>query len=131
MSQRGDFGKDAIRDGVYVTEVKSTEVSPTRPAKPQSFFHSVRKYRTAVLWCLYMLWCVLANNYAKTAGQSVLGIPQFRKDFGNAYNGNYVLSARWQSAYYGAPQAAYIPPASKTPGGALTDLVFADPSWEP
>ncbi|KAI1612864.1 general substrate transporter [Exophiala viscosa] len=68
----------------------------------------MRKHFPAVMWCLYMLWCVLANNYAKTAGQSVLGIPQFRKDFGSAYHGNYVLSAGWQSAYYGAPQAAAV-----------------------
>ncbi|KIW68090.1 hypothetical protein PV04_04058 [Phialophora macrospora] len=119
MSQRCESGKDAIRDDVYVTEVKSTEVSPTRPAKPQSFFGAVRKYRSALLWCLYMLWCVLANNYAKTAGQSVLGIPQFRKDFGNAYHGGYVLSAQWQSAYYGAPQAASVM-------GALSAAWIAD-----
>jgi hypothetical protein len=72
----------------------------------QTLLGAVRKYPGAVLWCSYMLWWVLANNFGKTAGQSVLGIPQFRKDFGTAYEGDYVLSASWQSALYGAPQAA-------------------------
>ncbi len=76
-----------------------------RPPK-QTLLGSVRKHSAAVWWCLYMLWWVMANNFGKTAGQSVLGIPQFRKDFGTAYEGNYVLSASWQSALYGAPQAA-------------------------
>ncbi|OCT45610.1 MFS hexose transporter [Cladophialophora carrionii] len=108
MSQGSDSAIDALHDDVSVTEVKSSEVSFAQYTKPPSFFGSLRKHRTALLWCLYILWCVLANNYAKTAGQSVLGIPQFRKDFGNAYNGNFVLSAKWQSAYYGAPQAASV-----------------------
>jgi hypothetical protein len=98
--------KEVTHDNIHAIEIKSVEVSPTRHGKKQSFFGSVRQYMWPLIWCLYMLWCVLANNYAKTAGQSVLGIPQFRKDFGGAYKGNYVLSAKWQSAYYGAPQAA-------------------------
>jgi MFS transporter, SP family, general alpha glucoside:H+ symporter len=98
--------KQLTDEHATVIEIKTLDVSPSRPAKQDSFFASVRKHKWALIWCLYMLWCILANNYAKTAGQSVLGIPQFRKDFGTAYNGNYVLSATWQSAYYGAPQAA-------------------------
>jgi hypothetical protein len=98
--------KTVPENSVHVVELRSGESSPTRSVPKQSFFSAVRRHIWAVIWCLYMLWCVLANNYAKTAGQSVLGIPQFRKDFGSAYDGNYVLSARWQSAYYGAPQAA-------------------------
>ena len=98
--------KELADINVMVTEVRSDEVTPTFHGTKQSFFGSVHRYRWALIWCLYMLWCVLANNYAKTAGQSVLGIPQFRKDFGKAFDGNYVLSATWQSAFSGAPQAA-------------------------
>lgn len=105
MSQSDATKVEAVPN-VHVIEVMSDEVSPAYHGTKQSFFGTVHRYRWALTWCLYMLWCVLANNYAKLAGQSVLGIPQFRKDFGKAYNGNYVLSATWQSAYYGAPQAA-------------------------
>ena len=98
--------KELTDDNFHVVEMKSTELSPSRHGNKQSFWESVRQYRWILIWCVYLLWSVLANNYAKTAGQSVLGIPQFRKDFGTPYDGNYVLSAKWQSAYYGAPQAA-------------------------
>jgi hypothetical protein len=103
MSHHGS-AKEITGDHVRVDEIKSSK--PSNSGKSQPLFGTLRRYRWAITWCIYMLWCVLANNYAKTAGQSVLGIPQFRKDFGSAYNGGYVLSAKWQSAYYGAPQAA-------------------------
>ena len=105
MSHHGS-AKEITDDHVRVVEVKSSKASNTGRGKSQPLFATLRRYKWAIAWCLYMLWCVLANNYAKTAGQSVLGIPQFRKDFGSAYHGGYVLSAKWQSAYYGAPQAA-------------------------
>ncbi|EXJ69699.1 uncharacterized protein A1O5_06770 [Cladophialophora psammophila CBS 110553] len=111
--------KPALDSNVSTVEVHPVKASPSREGSGPSPSGSIRKYIWAVIWCLYMLWCVLANNYAKTAGQSVLGIPQFRKDFGSAYEGNYVLSAKWQSAYYGAPQAAAVM-------GALSAAWIAD-----
>ncbi|GKT49678.1 maltose permease MAL61 [Colletotrichum spaethianum] len=41
-------------------------------------------------------------------GGTVIGIPQFRKDFGSEFDGNYVLPAKWQSAYSGAPVASAV-----------------------
>ncbi|EON95830.1 putative mfs hexose transporter protein [Phaeoacremonium minimum UCRPA7] len=38
----------------------------------------------------------------------VLSIPEFRKDFGREYAGNYVLDADWQSAFSGGPIASSI-----------------------
>ncbi|OAP57753.1 hypothetical protein AYL99_08491 [Fonsecaea erecta] len=100
--------KPGLNSNVCTVEIHSADDLPPRQSGSSSISRSLRKYIWAVVWCLYLLWCILANNYAKTAGQSVLGIPQFRKDFGSPYHGNYVLSAKWQSAYYGAPQAAAV-----------------------
>ncbi|OQU98578.1 hypothetical protein CLAIMM_04341 isoform 1 [Cladophialophora immunda] len=111
--------KPALDSDVCAVEIHAVETVPTHKRGGSSLSGSFRRYIWAVIWCLYMLWCILANNYAKTAGQSVLGIPQFRKDFGSAYGGNYVLSAKWQSAYYGAPQAAAVM-------GALSAAWIAD-----
>ncbi|KIX99304.1 uncharacterized protein Z520_04880 [Fonsecaea multimorphosa CBS 102226] len=117
----GDSQKPPLDSNVCAVEINPAEDLPPRKSRGSgsSVLRSIRKYIWAVIWCLYMLWCILANNYAKTAGQSVLGIPQFRKDFGSAYDGNYVLSAKWQSAYYGAPQAAAVM-------GALSAAWIAD-----
>jgi hypothetical protein len=103
-----DVEKEIPHHNVHVVELSATEISPPSHGDDRTFLASIRRYRWSLVWCVYLLWCVLANNYGKTAGQSVLGIPQFRKDFGEPYDGNYVLSATWQSAYYGAPQAAYV-----------------------
>ncbi|KAL4886528.1 glycoside hydrolase superfamily [Aspergillus karnatakaensis] len=43
-------------------------------------------------------------NYV--AGGNVIGIPQFRKDFGKFYNDDYVLDGDWQSAINGGPNAS-------------------------
>ena len=89
-----------------VEPVTATTTSVNNDSNAKSAVRSAGKHTCAVLWCVYALWCMMANNYGKTTGSSVLGIPEFRKDFGQAFNGNYVLPATWQAAYYGAPQAA-------------------------
>src|ERR1700754_3164053 len=70
-------------------------------------------------WCLFAVWCTLLVSYENQAGGIVIGIPQFREDFGSYYQGNWVLPANWQSAFSGAPVAA-------TAIGALTTGQVAD-----
>ena len=94
-----------LKDATRVSEMGSQDSSSQNTNQP-SLLKAAHKHFWALLWCLYGLWCIFANNYSKIAGSSVLGIPQFRKDFGKAFDGNYVLSAKWQSAFNGAPQAA-------------------------
>ncbi len=67
MSQSDATKVEAVPN-VHVIEVMSDEVSPAYHGTKQSFFGTVHRYRWALTWCLYMLWCVLANNYAKLAG---------------------------------------------------------------
>lgn len=71
-----------------------------------TYLQAVRDHPGAFMWCMYIVWVMLSSNYINTAGGSVLGIPRFRKDFGGPYEGDYVLPAAWQSAYFGAPSAA-------------------------
>ncbi|KAK5449345.1 hypothetical protein LTS15_008887 [Exophiala xenobiotica] len=108
----------ALKDVTMVSEKGSQDSSSQHTNQP-SLLKAAHKHFWALLWCLYGLWCIFANNYSKIAGSSVLGIPQFRKDFGKAFDGNYVLSAKWQSAFNGAPQAAAVL-------GSLSAAWFAD-----
>ncbi|EHK21661.1 uncharacterized protein TRIVIDRAFT_52961 [Trichoderma virens Gv29-8] len=82
-------------------------------------WRAIMKNPWAFLWCLYAVWTVLLVSFENQASGNILGIPQFRKDFGTLYNGNYVLSARWQSAFSGAPVASQVI-------GALTCGQIAD-----
>ncbi|KAL3428807.1 general substrate transporter [Aspergillus tetrazonus] len=62
----------------------------------------------AVIWCCYAIWVVLVVAFDFAAPSAILGVPQFRKDFGYFYQGDYVLPAKWQSAYSGAPVASGV-----------------------
>lgn len=71
-----------------------------------SKLRAIRKNPWAFAWCLYAVWTVLLVSFENQASGNILGIPEFRKDFGSFYKGNYVLSAKWQSAFSGAPVAS-------------------------
>lgn len=68
-------------------------------------WQSFLQYPLPSFWCVYACWCVILLSFDAQASGAVVGIPQFRKDFGYPYNGDYVLSAEWQSAFGGAPIA--------------------------
>ena len=59
-------------------------------------------------WCLFAVWTTLLVSFENQASGIVIGIPQFRQDFGTYYKGQYVLPAKWQSAFSGAPVAAWV-----------------------
>ncbi|OAL45946.1 general substrate transporter [Pyrenochaeta sp. DS3sAY3a] len=74
---------------------------------------SFRKYPWAVAWSIYMVWVVLLVSFENQAAGNVIGIPQFRKDFGHEFTAadgtvSYVIEANWQSAFQGAPVASAI-----------------------
>ncbi|KAL4883348.1 general substrate transporter [Aspergillus karnatakaensis] len=71
-------------------------------------FESFRRYPWATVWCVYAIWCITLLSFDVQAAGAVVGIPQFRKDFGYEYEGDYVLPAKWQSAFGGAPIATAI-----------------------
>lgn len=72
----------------------------------ETILQALCKNRRTLFWCVYALWVLTLASYDNQAGSIFLGIPQFRKDFGFLYNGNYVLYAKWQSAYSGGPTAS-------------------------
>jgi hypothetical protein len=72
---------------------------------------SFRKYPWACAWSIYAVWVVLLVSFENQAAGNVIGIPQFRKDFGHPFTAadgtvSYVIDAQWQSAFQGAPVAS-------------------------
>lgn len=72
----------------------------------ESALQAIKKRPMAFLWCVYAIYVLILTSFDNQAGGIVIGIPQFRKDFGSAFGGDYVLPAKWQSAYSGAPVAS-------------------------
>lgn len=71
-----------------------------------SKLQAIRRHPWAFAWCMYAVWTVLLVSFENQASGNILGIPEFRKDFGYFYQGNWVLSTKWQSAFSGAPIAS-------------------------
>lgn len=67
---------------------------------------SAKAYPWACAWCVYACWCVVLLGFDAQAAGAIVGIPQFRKDFGYEFGGEFVLEAHWQSLFNAAPVAA-------------------------
>lgn len=65
-----------------------------------------RQYPLACAWCFYSVFVILLSSFENQAAGIILGIPEFRKDFGVLYNDEYVIEAEWQAAFTGAPVAS-------------------------
>jgi MFS transporter, SP family, general alpha glucoside:H+ symporter len=84
-----------------------------------SKWQAIRHHPWSFGWCLFAVWVTLLVSYENQASGTVLGIPQFRKDFGSYYQGDYVIPAGWQAAFGGGAVAT-------TAVGALCAGLIAD-----
>lgn len=72
----------------------------------ETALQAIRNQPRVFFWCVYAIFVLVLTSFDNQAGSIALGIPEFRKDFGFSYKGDYVLPAQWQSAYSGAPVAS-------------------------
>lgn len=94
-----------------------------------SKWQAIRHNPWAFVWCMYAVWTVLLVSFENQASGNILGIPEFRKDFGTFYDGNWVLSAKWQSAFSGAPIASYVYPEGLILFEPLTNRAIQSNRW--
>lgn len=97
-----DAGMEAAAQLAPLTSLEEHEVG---------ILQSFVKYPWASAWSAYAAFTIILLSFDAQAGSSVLGIPQFRRDFGYMYEGEYVLPAAWQSAFNGAPVAMQVSPS--------------------
>ena len=87
-----------------LSEVKSDD-SHTNVTQHQRLdvgvWPTIQKRPLAFWWSVWAIMVMVGSSYTNGAGGAVLGIPQFREDFGKPFENNFVLPARWQSAMYG------------------------------
>lgn len=98
-----DIAKISISTDNEVDDSTSSGDIALESPSVQTSFQAIRQHPRELLWCLYTIFVLVISSFDNQAGGVVLSIPQFRKDFGSLYNGDYVLSAKWQSAYSGVP----------------------------
>ena len=71
-----------------------------------NLFKAFALYPWVSVWCTYAAWTIILLSFDVQAAGAVVGIPQFRKDFGYKFGDDYVLPAAWQSGFNGAPIAS-------------------------
>lgn len=94
-----------ITDNEQVEDVDSIM---EREDHNESKWGAVQKQPQAFTWCLFAVWILLLVSFENQASGAIIGIPQFRKDFGGYYQGDYVIPAHWQSAFGAAPVASCV-----------------------
>lgn len=100
----GDIEDDlALKNPEHIEQVGHAAAAEDHEQGP---IQAIRSHPWAFVWCLYAIYTLILTSFDNQAGGIVIGIPQFRKDFGSEFEGNYVLPAKWQSAYSGAPVAS-------------------------
>ncbi|OLN81363.1 Alpha-glucosides permease MPH3-like protein 4 [Colletotrichum chlorophyti] len=95
----------AAAKGEHVEEIGH---ATTAEDHKETALQAIRNQPWAFAWCLYAIYVLVLTSFDNQAGGTVIGIPKFRKDFGSEFNGDYVLPAKWQSAYSGAPVASAV-----------------------
>ncbi|KAF6802561.1 MFS hexose transporter [Colletotrichum sojae] len=95
----------AAAKGEHVEEIGHAATALDHEETP---LQAIRNKPWAFVWCLYAIYVLVLTSFDNQAGGSILGIREFRKDFGSEFEGDYVLPAKWQSAYSGAPVASAV-----------------------
>jgi MFS transporter, SP family, general alpha glucoside:H+ symporter len=92
------------------TELRDEKEAYGHIANQEQHEQTVRQALTqrpkTIVWLIFAIWVLLITSFDNQVGGVVIGIPRFRQDFGSPFEGNYVLPAKWQSAYSGGPTAS-------------------------
>jgi hypothetical protein len=75
----------------------------------KSKWEAIKENPINFLWALYGAWALVVIAFDSQAGGIVISIPEFRKNYGYAFDGGYVINAGWQSAFSGGPAASSVP----------------------
>ena len=67
-----------------------------------------KEHWKAIIWCLYMFYTCIMFGFDSLAGGVVVSIPEFRKDFGEPFAGDYVVDANWQLGFQAATLGGII-----------------------
>ncbi|CAI7619438.1 unnamed protein product [Penicillium crustosum] len=100
-----DLKNDAERDLIESSQ------RATRREHDLTVRQALSKHRSAIFWAAYFILPGFVIGYDPTILGSLVGVPQFRKDFGYEYpagSGTYVLSPSWTSAFPYAPIIGFL-----------------------
>jgi MFS transporter, SP family, general alpha glucoside:H+ symporter len=98
-------------EGIVNSELDRAEIDARATQQDEHIttkFEACKRNPKIVGWIALMVWTLVIVGFDNSASGQVLSIPQFRKNFGYLYEGEYLLDAKWQSAISGGPTAMNV-----------------------
>ncbi|KAI9779162.1 MAG: hypothetical protein M1839_007697 [Geoglossum umbratile] len=71
-----------------------------------SKWETMKQNTRAIFWSTFALFTCILWGYDGLAGNIVVGIPQFRQDFGVFYENQWVIPAEWLLGFNGGGMAS-------------------------
>ncbi|KAH7102200.1 general substrate transporter [Auriculariales sp. MPI-PUGE-AT-0066] len=88
-TKKGDVTSDAVRDGQLADAIRSEH--------EMTFREALRLYPKAIFWSAYVSIGVIMLAFDPQLIGNLYATPQFQKDFGHLYQGEYNIPAKWQT----------------------------------
>ncbi|KAJ4420836.1 hypothetical protein N0V82_004131 [Gnomoniopsis sp. IMI 355080] len=92
-------------------DINTASKDAARREQELTIREAISKHRAGVFWASFFCLPNIIIGYDPTIVGTLVGIPQFRKDFGYEYpagSGSYILPAAWISAFTYAPVIGYL-----------------------
>lgn len=92
-------------------DINAASKDAARRERELTIREAISKHRAGVFWASFFCLPNIIIGYDPTIVGTLVGIPQFRKDFGYEYpagSGSYILPAAWISAFTYAPVIGYL-----------------------
>lgn len=81
-----------------ILEINTTRnITATEHTLDHQFWEAVRQYPTAILWAFFFNIAVIQAGFDAQLVTSFYALPAFQKRFGYLYQGEYTISAPWQT----------------------------------
>lgn len=96
---------------IYTDDLSRASKTAAQRERALTVREALSTHKPAVLWAAFFCLPNMIIGYDATVVGTLVGIPQFRKDFGFEYprgSGEYVLAAAWTSAFTYAPVIGYM-----------------------
>ncbi|SMR44099.1 unnamed protein product [Zymoseptoria tritici ST99CH_3D1] len=93
-----ESGPDVLKDDMVIGIIAGDDVRQAiQNEHDLSFVEALRLYPTAVGWSVFFSLGVIMTAFDPQLMGNLYATPAFQRDFGYLYNGEYIISAPWQT----------------------------------
>lgn len=89
---------DKLKGGIVIGAIAGEEVRQANEDEHNlTFFKALKLYPTAVFWSIFFSLGIIMTAFDPQLLGQLYATPAFQKDFGYEYEGEWIISAPWQT----------------------------------